>query len=121
MTFATVKYLSFSSPYNPGAYRADIYECEELQEQPTIHCWGAVDPQPFHVEVVFKVIKAVLHNILITVCRQSLFGALDFVGHYAKESTVPFAVLLDLLIVKIYPQPAVLAFPEQSGNAAGWH
>jgi hypothetical protein len=62
-----------------------------------------VNAQAFHIQVIFKVIKAIFNDIFVTVNSQSFCGIFYLVGEKAEESAVPFPVLLNFFIVKINP------------------
>ena len=42
----------------------DVYQGQKLQEHPGIHRRGCMYPQPFHVKLVFQVVKAVFNDVL---------------------------------------------------------
>ena len=72
---SAVKYLSFSSPLIRVRIELTYMSARNCRNSRPSIAGALWIRKPFHVKVVFKVIKAVLHHILIPVCRQGLFGA----------------------------------------------
>ncbi len=88
-----VFFRKFRLPHFP-AQGAHENECDELDEEPTVHGRGAVGAEAFHIQLVFQVVKTFFDDILVAVHHERLKGVLDIIGHNGIKPGVQVAVVL---------------------------